>query len=95
MQEIMLSRKKKMGSARYKSFGIPTKSFLKIGITKIFCYNSKMFSFIDKTFGCSSKIFGYCNKKKIVRNFVAVTKPFFPCGMRRRWLLLLRRLVPT
>jgi len=51
---------------------MPTKSFVKIGIAKILCYNNKMFAYINKTFGCS-------NKKKIfvVPNFVAVTKPFF------------------
>jgi len=37
-----------------------------------------MFSSINKTFGCCSKIFGYSNKKIfVVPNFVAVTKPFF------------------
>ena len=41
-----------------KGFVIPTKSFVKIGIAKIFCYNNKMFSSINKTFGCCSKIFG-------------------------------------
>jgi len=47
-----------------KGFVIPTKSFVIIGITKIFCYNSKMFSSINETFGCS-KIFG-CSNKKII-----------------------------
>jgi len=57
---------------------MPTKSLVKIGITKIFCYNNKMFSSINKTFGCCSKIFGYSNKNIFVApNFVAVTKPFF------------------
>ena len=41
-----------------KGFVIPTKSFVKIGIAKIFCYINKMFSSINKTFGCCSKIFG-------------------------------------
>jgi len=45
-----------------KGFVIPTKSFVKIGITKIFCYY-KMFSSISETFGCCSKIFG-CNDKR-------------------------------
>jgi len=45
-----------------KDFVIPTKSFVKIGKTRIFCYNNKMFSSINKTFGCCSEIFG-CNKK--------------------------------
>jgi len=60
-----------------KGFVIPTKSFVKIWITKIFCYSNKIFSSINKTFGCCSKIFGCSNKKKFgVPNFVAVTKPF-------------------
>jgi len=60
-----------------KSFVVPTKSFAKIGTTKIFCYN-KMFSSINQTFGCCSKNFGCRNKKLfVVPNFVAVTKPFF------------------
>jgi len=55
---------------------MPTKSFFKIGITKIFCCNNKMFSSINKTFGCCGKIFD-CSSKKlfVVPNFVAVTKP--------------------
>jgi len=44
---------------------IPTKSFFKVGITKIFGCNNKMFSSINKKFGCSSKIFGCSNKKFI------------------------------
>jgi len=37
-----------------------------------------MFSSVNKTFGCCSKIVGCINEKKIVvPNFVAVTKPFF------------------
>jgi len=59
-----------------KGFGIPTKSFVKIGITKIFCYNHKMFGSINKTFGCCGKI------SLVVPNIVAVTKPFFSvCGV--------------
>jgi len=48
-------------------------------MTKIFCYNNKMFSSINKTVGCCSKI-SVCSNKNIfvVPNFVAVTKPFFP-----------------
>jgi len=46
-----------------KGFVTPTKSFVKIGITKILCYNNKMFSSINETFGCRSKIFGGSNKK--------------------------------
>ena len=61
-----------------KSFVIPTKSFVKIGITKIFYYNNKMFSSINKTLGCCGKILVAATKILfVVPNFVAVTKPFF------------------
>jgi len=63
---------------RKKGFVILTKSFVKIGITKMFFfYNNKMFSSINKTFGCCSKIFGCSKKKIVVPNFVAIAKPFF------------------
>jgi len=54
------SEKKKGATTDYgkKGFVVPTKSFGKTGITKIFCYNNKIFSSINKTFGCGSKIFG-------------------------------------
>jgi len=45
-----------------QGFVILTKSFVKIGITKTFCYNNKSFSPLNKTFGCCSKIFGCSNK---------------------------------
>jgi len=45
-----------------KSFVTPSKSFVKIAITKIFCYN-KMFGSINKTFGYRGKFFGCSNKK--------------------------------
>ena len=78
---LFLSCEKQYSTSRthgIKGFAIPTKSFIKIGITKIFCYINKMFSSINKTFGCRSKIFR-CRTKKIfvVPNFVAVTKQFF------------------
>ena len=41
-----------------KDFVIPTKSFVKIGMIKIFCYNNKIFSSVNKTVGCCRKIFG-------------------------------------
>jgi len=50
---------------RKKGFVIPTKSFVKIGITKIFCNNNKMFGSINKKFGCFGKIFGCIDKKLI------------------------------
>jgi len=62
-----------------KGFVIPTKSFVKTGVAKTFCYNNKMFRSINKTFGCCNEIFGCSNKKLfVVPNFV-VTEPFFPC----------------
>jgi len=45
-----------------RDFVIPTKSFVKIGITKIFCYNNEMFGSINKTFDCCGEIFGCSNK---------------------------------
>jgi len=53
-----------------KGFVILTKSFVKIGVTKTFCYNNKLLSSVNKTFGCSKTI-------SVVPNFVAVSKPFF------------------
>ena len=71
-----------------KGFVIPTKSFVKIGITKISCYNNKMFGSISKTFGCCGKIFGCSNKNLfVVPNFVAVTKPFFSVLRPRSFLV--------
>ena len=37
-------------SLKKKGFVISTKSFVKIGMTKIYCYNNKMFRSINKTF---------------------------------------------
>ena len=72
MQGLSLVFQVKLGEVRLedvlhgiKGFVIPTKSFLKIGITTIFCYNHKMLSSINKTYGCCSKIFGCSNKKNI------------------------------
>jgi len=76
---VLLLRRTSLGRRLHgiKGFVKPTKSFVKIGITKVFCYNNKMFSSINKTFGCCSKIFGCSNKKIFVGpNLVAVTKPF-------------------
>jgi len=43
-----------------------------------------MFSSINKTFGCCSQIFGCSNKKIVVLNFVAVSKPFFSVPLEVR-----------
>jgi len=52
-------------AAATKGFVIPTRSFVQIGIAKKCCYNNKMFSSINKTFGCCSEILGCSNKKCI------------------------------
>jgi len=52
-----------------KGFIIPTKSFVEIGVTKIFCYN-KMFGSTNKTFGCCCKIFGCSNKKNYLLSLI-------------------------
>jgi len=48
-----------------KGFVKPTKSFAKVGIAKISCYNSKTFGSINKTFGRCGKMFG-CNNKNFI-----------------------------
>ena len=60
--------------SRKKCFVIPTKSFVKIGIAKVFCYN-KMFTSINKLFG--SFLVEAIKNSFAVPNFVPVTKPFF------------------
>jgi len=61
-----------------KGFVILTKSFVKIGITKILCYNNQMFSSINITFGCCGKILVAAAKFWLQQQkIVAVTKPFF------------------
>jgi len=58
-----------------KGFVTLAKSFVKIRITKTFCYSNKMFSTVNKKFGCWSKIFGCSDKKLfVVPNIVAVKK---------------------
>jgi len=39
-----------------------------------------MFSPTNKTFGCAAKYLAAATKKLFVPNFVALTKPFFPCA---------------
>ena len=57
-----------------------TISFVKIGIAKIFCYK-KYLVLSTKRLVAAAKFFVAASKKKIVvLNFVAVTKPFFPCN---------------
>ena len=72
-----------------KGFVIPIKSFVKIGITKIFCNNNKIFGSNNETLGCCSKILG-CNNKKFI------CCPWFCCrnktifSVQRRYQCLLR-----
>jgi len=58
---------------------VPTKSFVNIGITKIFCYNNKMFIVLStKRLVDAAKFLVAATKNLFaVPNFVAVTKPFF------------------
>jgi len=60
-----------------KDFVVLTKSFVKIGITKTFCYINKMFSSVNKSFGCCRKIFGCSNKKFIRCQFCCRNKSIF------------------
>jgi len=62
-----------------KGFVIPTTSFVKLGITKIFCYNNKIFSSVKKTRLVAAAKFLVAATKNlpVVPNFIAVTKPFF------------------
>ena len=63
-----------------KGFVIPTKSFVKIGITKIFCCSNKMFGSINKTFDCCGKIFNCSNKNFICcSQFSCRNKTIFFC----------------
>jgi len=64
-----------------QGFVILTKSFVKIGITRTFCYNHKMFIVLStKRLVASAKVLVAATKiLSVVPNFVAVTKPFFPC----------------
>jgi len=61
-----------------KGFVIPTKSFVKIGITKIFCYTTtKCLVLSTKRLVAAAKFLVAATKNLfVVPNFVAVTKPF-------------------
>jgi len=61
-----------------KGFVIPAKSFVKIGITKIFCHNNKMFSSTKRSAAAAKFLVQPTKNSFFVPNFVAVTKPFFP-----------------
>jgi len=56
-----------------------TKLFVKIVITKTFCYNNKIFSSVNKTFDCCSEFLVAATKNLFVVPNFAATKPFFPC----------------
>jgi len=66
------------GSASLKGFVIPTKSFVKIGITKIFVTTTKCLVVLTKRSVAAGKFLVAATKMLfVVPNFVAVTKPFF------------------
>jgi len=72
-QQNVMSTRKKKGSV------IPTKSFVKIGITKIFSYNNKMLFLSTKRLVAGVKVLVAATKILfVVPNFVVVTKSFFP-----------------
>jgi len=56
---------------------MPKKSFVKIGITKIFCYNNKMFCLTKRLVAEAKFLVAATKKLFVVPNFVTVTKPFF------------------
>ena len=61
-----------------KGFVIPTKSFVKIGITKIFCYSNKCLVLSTKRLVAAANFLVAATKILfVVPNFVAITKPFF------------------
>jgi len=61
-----------------KCFAIPTKSFVKIGITKIFFTTTKCLVQSTKCLVAAAKFLVEEPKNLfVVPNFVAVTKPFF------------------
>ena len=63
--------------AQKKRFFIPTKSFVKIGITKIFV-TTKCLVLSTKRLVAATKVLVAATKNSFVLNFVAVTKPFCP-----------------
>ena len=61
-----------------KGFVILTKSFVKIGITKTFCYNNKVLSSVNKSLVAAANFLAAATKiLSVVPNYVAVRKPFF------------------
>jgi len=61
-----------------KGFCIPTKSFVTIRITKIFCYNNKMFSSIKKRLVAAAKFLVVATKKMLSLNLLPEQNHFFP-----------------
>jgi len=61
-----------------KDFAIPTKPFVKIGITKKFVTTTKCLVLLTKRLVAAAKFLVAAIKNLfVVPNFVAVTKPFF------------------
>ena len=68
-----------------KGFVILTKSFVKIGTTKTFCYSNKMLSSVNESLAAAAKFLVTATKiLSVVPNFVAVTKRFLPCDSGAR-----------
>jgi len=84
-ENVMDHRHPRWADHGIKGFVIPTKSFVRIGVTKILCYNNKMFSSINKRLVAAANFFvaaanflvAATKNLFVVHNFVAVTKPFF------------------
>jgi len=75
-----------------KGFVIPTKSFVKIGIAKIFCYYNKIFSSVNKTLVAAAKFLVAATKILfVVPNFIALTKPFFSVSMLKLNMRIIMR----
>jgi len=67
-----------------KGFVIPTKSFVKIGIKSILLQKNCLV-LSTKRLVAAAKFWVAATKSLfVVPNFVAVTKPFFPCALETR-----------
>jgi len=66
-----------------KGFVIPTKSFVKIGITKTFCYNNKMFSFYQQNVWLLQQNFLLQQLKIYLLLLIVLPQQniFFPCTL--------------
>jgi len=78
--EFLFLPYKRLSAHGKKGFVILTKSFVKIEITKIFVTTTKCLVLSTKLLVAGAKFLVEATKISfVVPNFVAVTKPFFPC----------------